>query len=201
MGLVHRDVKPANIFLCRYGLEHDFVKVLDFGLVKRAGALPDVRVTATGFFAGTPAYASPESVLGEEGAVDGRSDLYSLGCVAFWVLTGRMVFTGTTPVQVMMEHANTEPEPPSRCTELPVPPELDALILGLLRKDKAARPASAAEVVARLDGIPLDQRWDEERARLWWEHHRPSRPWPDRTVPPDGVGAVSLVQRLSTGPD
>ena len=200
LGLVHRDVKPANIFLCRYGLEHDFVKVLDFGLVKRSGASPDVRVTAAGWFAGTPAYSSPESVLGEEGAVDGRSDLYSLGCVAFWILTGRMVFGAGTPVQMMMDHANTEPEPPSRCTELPVPPELDALILSLLRKQRDARPASAAEVIARLDGIPLDRPWDAERARQWWDRHRPSRAWPDRSATPEDVGPVSLVRQPEAGP-
>jgi hypothetical protein len=199
LGLVHRDVKPANIFLCRYGLEQDFVKVLDFGLVKHAGASPDVRVTATGSFAGTPAYASPESAMGEEEAVDGRSDLYSVGCVGFWLLTGRMVFTASTPVQMAMHHATTEPEPPSRCTELPVPPELDALILDLLRKEKDARPASAQEVIARLDGIGLDRQWDVERARQWWDRHRPSRAWPERAVPPLGAAATPLVQPLDAG--
>jgi serine/threonine-protein kinase len=201
LGLVHRDVKPANIFLCRYGLEHDFVKVLDFGLVKHAGASPDVRVTAIGAFAGTPAYASPESVLGEDEAVDGRSDLYSLGCVAFWLLTGRTVFAASTPVQMMMHHANAEPEPPSRCTELPVPPGLDALILDLLRKDKEARPASAEAVSARLDGVQLDRPWDAAHARQWWDRHRPSRAWPERTVPREGALATSLVQPLDAGPD
>lgn len=199
IGLVHRDVKPANIFLCRYGLEHDFVKVLDFGLVKQAGASPDVRVTATGSFAGTPAYASPESAMGEEEAVDGRSDIYSLGCVAFWLLTGRMVFTASSPVQMAMHHATKEPEPPSRCTELPVPPELDALILELLRKEKDARPASAQEVIARLDGIRLDRLWDAEHARQWWDHHRPSRARPERAAPPEGAGETPLVQPFDAG--
>jgi len=198
LGLVHRDVKPANVFLCRYGLEQDFVKVLDFGLVKHAGASKDVRVTVAGSFAGTPAYASPESALGEDTAVDARSDLYSLGCVAFWLLTGRVVFAASSPVQMMMLHATREPDPPSRCTELPVPPELDALILDLLRKEKEARPASAEAVVARLDGIPLDRPWDSAQARQWWDRHHQSRAWPERTVPPGSAEPTSLVQPLDT---
>ncbi len=198
MGLVHRDVKPANIFLCRYGLEHDFVKVLDFGLVKQTNGPSDVRVTEVGSFAGTPAYGSPESAIGEEGTVDARSDLYSLGCVAFWLLTGRTVFEASTPVQMLMHHVNREPEPPSRYTELPVPAELDALILDLLRKDKGARPSSAAEVGARLDGISLARVWDEERARQWWERHRPQRTAPTDITRSDGPVSTSLVQPLET---
>ncbi len=199
LGLVHRDIKPANIFLCRYGLEHDFVKVLDFGLVKRTDGSSDVRVTAVGSFAGTPAYGSPESASGEHGAVDGRSDLYSLGCVAFWLLTGRTVFEARSSVQMLMHHVGREPEPPSRCTELPVPPELDALILDLLRKEKDTRPATATEVVARLDAIPLERAWDRERARLWWDHHRPHLPWPERAAPLEGTASASLIQPLDPG--
>jgi serine/threonine protein kinase len=198
MGLVHRDVKPANIFLCRYGLEHDFVKVLDFGLVKRAQGEPDVRVTAVGSFAGTPAYCSPESAVGEEGTVDSRSDLYSLGCVGFWLLTGRTVFEASTPVQMLMRHVNTPPPPPSACSELPVPPELDAVILDLLEKDPQARPASAAAVVARLDAISLDRPWDQVRAQQWWERNRPERQWPALTGTPHGP-ETSLIQPLHAG--
>jgi len=199
MGLVHRDVKPANIFLCRYGLEHDFVKVLDFGLVKRAQGESDVRVTAVGSFAGTPAYGSPESAVGEEGTVDSRSDLYSLGCVAFWLLTGRTVFEANTPVQMLMRHVNEPPPTPSGCSELPVPPELDAVILDLLEKDPRARPASAAEVVARLDAIPLHRPWDQVRARQWWERNRPEHQWPAPTGTPHGPVEASLIQPLHAG--
>jgi serine/threonine protein kinase len=195
-GLVHRDVKPANIFLCRYGLECDFVKVLDFGLVKRAGSVPEVRVTAIGTFAGTPAYGSPESATGEGDAVDSRSDLYSLGCVGFWLLTGRTVFQAGHPVQMLMQHVTRQPEAPSRHTELPVPAELDALILDLLQKEKEARPPTAADVVARLDAIPFEDRWDAERARRWWDHHRPRRQRPQRLTPLEGAVHTSLVQPL-----
>ena len=193
--LVHRDIKPANIFLCRYGLEHDFVKVLDFGLVKRAGPGGDVRLTAVGTFAGTPAYGSPESVV-EDDAVDARSDLYSLGCVAFWLLTARTVFQASNPMQMLLQHANREPDAPSRHTELPIPAELDALIMLLLRKDRATRPASAAEVVARLDAIPLAHPWNAESATQWWNRHRPERQWGDRTTPLEGAVHTSLVRPL-----
>jgi len=195
-GLVHRDIKPANIYLCRYGLDHDFVKVLDFGLVKRAGGASEVRVTAVGSFAGTPAYGSPESAVGEDEALDGRSDLYSLGCVAFWLLTGRTVFQADHPVQMLMQHVHRQPDTPSRLTELPVPPELDTLVLALLQKEKEARPASASDIVARLDAIPLDRPWDAERARQWWDRHHPPRPWPKRATPLEGAVHTSLVQPL-----
>ena len=200
-GLVHRDIKPANIYLCRYGLEHDFVKVLDFGLVKRSGGAAEVRVTAVGTFAGTPAYGSPESAGGEDEVVDGRSDLYSLGCVAFWLLTGRTVFAAASPVQMLMQHVSRPPEPPSQHTEMAVPAELDALILDLLRKEKDGRPASALGVVARLDAMKLDRPWDPERARQWWERHHPPRQRSQRATPLEGVVHTSLVQPLDLNTD
>jgi serine/threonine-protein kinase len=174
-GLVHRDIKPANIFVCRYGLEHDFVKVLDFGLVKTTSASTDVRLTDVGTFAGTPAYGSPESALGENLDVDGRSDLYSLGCVAYWLLTGRTVFDATQPIQMLVQHANQTPDPPSRATELAVPPELDALVLQLLSKAPEDRPATADETARHLAAIPMPAgAWTRERARVWWDRYRPA---------------------------
>jgi serine/threonine-protein kinase len=171
--LVHRDIKPANVFICRYGLEYDFVKVLDFGLVKHAGTGPsgEVKLTEVGAFAGTPAYVSPESAMGEE--VDGRTDIYSLGCVAYWLLTARTVFEAATPMQMLIKHVNDEPEPPSRRTELPIPGELDELILECLQKDKTRRPHSAEDLMRRLDTIRIDEAWTEGRARGWWDRHRP----------------------------
>ena len=198
-GLVHRDIKPANVFLCRYGLEHDWVKVLDFGLVKQSGDAKrskDPKLTDVGAFAGTPAYGSPETALGDGDAVDGRSDLYSLGCVGFWLLTGATVFRAAYPMQMLLQHVHEEPSAPSRCTELPVPPALDAVILSCLRKDPADRPASAAALVAELQGIPVERPWTAERAQEWWDRHRPRRVPATADVAAAAPETPSMVQPL-----
>ena len=128
-GLVHRDVKPANIHLCRMGLQVDYAKVLDFGLVKRehTAMVDQTKLTAPDITAGTPAFMPPEMALGEE--VDRRADIYALGCVGYWLLTGRLVFDAETSIQMVARHVQQKPVPPSQKTELPVPPELDRLIL------------------------------------------------------------------------
>jgi serine/threonine protein kinase len=174
-GLVHRDVKPANIFLCRYGRDVDFVKVLDFGLVKRAGdpSRGDAKLTEVGGFAGTPAYGSPESAGGEGTVVDARSDLYSLGCVGHWLLTGRTVFEASSPMLMLVQHLHTEPESPSRAGAVDVPPALDELIVSCLQKEPADRPASADEVAERLREIEVATPWSVDRAREWWHDHHP----------------------------
>ena len=198
-GLVHRDIKPANVFLCRYGLEHDWVKVLDFGLVKQSGDAKrskDPKLTDVGAFAGTPAYGSPETALGDGDAVDGRSDLYSLGCVGFWLLTGATVFRAANPMQMLLQHVHEEPSAPSRCTELPVPPALDAVILSCLRKDPADRPASAAALVAELQGIPVERPWTAERAQEWWDRHRPRQGPATADVGAAAPETPSMVQPL-----
>ncbi len=175
-GMVHRDIKPSNIFVCRYGREHDFVKVLDFGLVKHVGKAfeREPELTEVGTFAGTPAYGSPESVTADRAAIDARSDIYSVGCVAYWLLTGRTVFDAPTSVAMLVQHVKQEPDPPSMHTELEVPRELDELILTCLRKDKVERPASVEVVDARLSDLELRQPWTQERARQWWDLHLPS---------------------------
>jgi len=174
-GLVHRDIKPANIFLCRYGEDHDFVKVLDFGIAKatREFAGAETALTTVDVVHGTPAFIAPEQAMGEVD-VDGRADIYTAGCVAYWLLTGTVVFTGDTPIKLVLAHAQTPPEPPSSRTELPIPPELDALVMSCLSKDRAARPASAHDLLMRLDGVPVDRPWTEERAREWWQAHLPT---------------------------
>ncbi|HMF88056.1 MAG TPA: serine/threonine-protein kinase, partial [Gemmatimonadaceae bacterium] len=132
-GLVHRDIKPANIHLGLVGLHHDFVKVLDFGLVKEVTSVSVEHSLATipGQMAlGTPAYMAPEMALGE--AVDGRADIYALGCVAYYLLTGQLVFEADTSMKMLMHHLNTAPVPPSQRTELPIPRELDELVLACL---------------------------------------------------------------------
>jgi len=172
-GLVHRDIKPANILNCRYGGEHDFIKVLDFGIVKVTDAATRESIaTQENVLRGTPAFIAPEQVL-SAGAIDSRADIYSVGCVAYWLLTGDLVFRGDTPIAVMMHHAHTAPLPVSQRAELPIPPELDRLILSCLEKDPAKRPQSARELSRQLAEIPIATPWSEERAQLWWSRHEP----------------------------
>jgi serine/threonine-protein kinase len=172
-GLVHRDVKPANILVCRYGGEYDFVKVLDFGIVKVTHSTsPESIVTQENVLRGTPAFIAPEQVLSRD-EIDSRADIYSVGCVAYWLITGDLVFRADTPIGVMMHHAHTAPVPPSERTELPIPPQLDQLILCCLEKDPTKRPQSARELSRRLGEIPVTEPWTEDRARLWWTRHEP----------------------------
>jgi len=169
-GLIHRDVKPANIYLCRLGREYDFIKVLDFGLVKHEqdrsvlGTMKSAPELST---AGTPAYIAPEALSGE--TVDRRADLYALGCVAYWMLTGHLVFQAETPLQMLIQHVQATPVPPSQRTAQPVPPTLERLILRCLEKQPDDRPASADEIAAELDALAAGASWDQEQARAWWQ--------------------------------
>jgi serine/threonine-protein kinase len=150
LGLVHRDIKPANIHLGRVGLREDFVKVLDFGLVRSFTGPGDESLTgAAGMTPGTPAYMAPE--MANERPVDGRADLYSLGCVAYYLLTGRLVFQSDTPLQTILKHLQQPPEPPSRGTDRPIPSGLDELVLACLAKRPEDRPTSAAELSRQLE--------------------------------------------------
>ena len=173
IGLIHRDVKPANIFACRFGREVDWIKVLDFGMVKHRGEAGDAdsKLTADNVVGGTPAYMAPEQALGE--TVDGRADLYALGCVAYWLLTGQQAFRGRTPLETMMLHVHGTVERPSKRTELPFPPALEDLVMELLAKDPAARPQTADDVDARLSRIDVEPAWTTDRAVQWWDLHYP----------------------------
>ncbi len=176
-GLIHRDIKPANVYVCRYGREVDFVKVLDFGLVKTAadpaGAAPGL--TAENVVCGTPAFMAPEQAMGADRG-DARSDLYAVGCVGYWLLTGQPVFAGTTAMELLVHHARTAPAAPSTRTEMPVPAALDAAILACLEKAPARRPGSALELARRLEACLDGAPWTEERAAAWWEAHHPGTP-------------------------
>ena len=174
IGLVHRDIKPANVYVCRQGRDVDVVKVLDFGLVKQlAPRASDVGVTALHAAGGTPAFMSPEQVLGDR-AVDGRSDIYAVGCVAYWLVTGALVFTGKTAMETMMHHAHDVPLPPSQRTEIAIPHALDQAILACLAKRPDDRPATADALVSMLAAIETSDRWTAEQARQWWDVHHPA---------------------------
>jgi serine/threonine-protein kinase len=173
-GMIHRDVKPANLYTCRLGPDHDFVKVLDFGLVKSTDdALPGAtELTAAGVVTGTPAFIPPEAATGQ-GGLDGRADLYALGCVAYWLLTGKHVFEGDTPMAVVLDHVRTPPVPPSRRTEIEVPADLEALVLSCLAKEPADRPEGATELSRMLADTGLDGAWGAKEAAAWWNLHLP----------------------------
>ena len=174
-GIVHRDIKPANIFVCRYGADFDFVKVLDFGLVKQLGEMEPgaAQLTMEGITSGTPAFMAPEMVYDNRG-VDARADIYAVGCVGYWLLTGELVFDDESPMAILMRHANDEPPPLSTRTELEIPEALEGLVLACLEKEPENRPQSARELSRRLaecsSSLP---EWTEERAADWWRTHLP----------------------------
>ncbi len=171
-GLIHRDIKPANIHLGRVGCREDFVKVLDFGLVKTASMGAEASLaTIEGVIMGTPAYMAPEMALGEN--VDARTDLYALGCVAYYLLTGEQVFHGDTVLKVITQHLQAVPLPPSQRSKLPIPAALEHLVLACLAKKPEDRPQTARQLAQSLDAI-AGMTWGEEEARRWWSvHHRP----------------------------
>jgi serine/threonine protein kinase/tetratricopeptide (TPR) repeat protein len=172
--LTHRDIKPGNILLCRYGLKRDFAKVVDFGLVKGSSALGgDVGVTHAAAVVGTPAFMPPE-VAESSGALDARSDLYALGCVGYWLLTGTLVFEARTPMGMVLAHVRKPVEPPSSRSELPIPPDLERVIMACLSKDPAHRPQSAEALASMLSECSFEAPWSDERAAEWWNVHSPT---------------------------
>jgi serine/threonine-protein kinase len=172
LGLVHRDIKPANLFVCRLGSEYDFLKVLDFGVVSAYARASMAPITQAGVILGTPAFMAPEFVS-DESAFDGRADIYAIGCVGFWLLTGRTPFEGRDVVTLLMHHSRTVPSPPSMFSEAPISPDVDAAILACLSKDPAARPPTADHLWALLNATSVAAGWDQQRARAWWELHEP----------------------------
>jgi serine/threonine-protein kinase len=181
--MVHRDIKPANLFVCRAGDEVDVVKVLDFGLVRaafeteRASVVPapvgHPLLTNPNGMVGTPAFMAPEQVQGQQ--LDGRADLYALGGVAFWLLTGRLVFAQESAVEQLLAQVHA-PVPELRAQlGAEVPEELVHLIASCLAKDPNERPHDARELGRALKAITFsaEQAWTEERAQLWWRTRRP----------------------------
>ena len=177
-GLVHRDIKPANIFVCRMGLDDDVVKVLDFGLVHEVSTRDETQdltksLTSLGKVVGTPAFMAPESLSGD-GSVDHRADLYALGCVAHYLLTGEHVFEGKTPLQALIDHVSTVPPTPSSRTTNPIPAWVDDLVLACLAKNPADRPRSATEILQRITMLESGPKWTTAQARDWWQAQRPA---------------------------
>jgi serine/threonine-protein kinase len=173
-GMVHRDIKPANIHVSRIGssFEYDFVKVLDFGLVKSGDGRQsgETELTAEGIAAGTPAFMAPEMAVGNR-EIDGRADIYCVGCVAYWLVTGQRVFGHDNALATVVAHVQEQPVPPSQRTELEIPDAFERIILSCLEKDPADRPQSAVELDAMLASFQRDCEWSAKNAKDWWDLH------------------------------
>jgi serine/threonine protein kinase len=169
-GVVHRDIKPANIFLTTRGGMRDFVKVLDFGLVKALEDKNQANLTSTDAITGTPLYISPEAVQHPE-QVDARSDVYGIGAVAYFLLTGRPPFEGSTVMEICLHHVRSTPVPPSQKSGRRISTDLEALILRCLAKNRDDRPANAGALLEALDKCQIEGVWTSQTAALWWKTH------------------------------
>jgi serine/threonine protein kinase len=169
-GIVHRDVKPANLFVTQAGDDYDLLKVLDFGIAKVAREDEDATVTQAGWLAGTPAYMSPEVCRGE---VHGpRGDIYSLGAVLYFLVTGTPPFTTENVAALMMSHVNDAPDSPSQRVGALVPRDLEAVILKCLEKRADHRYASVRELDLALSRCSIPRPWTNEEARAFWTAYR-----------------------------
>lgn len=174
LGVIHRDVKPANIFLTHRGGVYDFIKLLDFGLVKAVDGREQASLTSANSMAGTPMYLSPEGIKHPD-SVDARSDLYAFGAVAFYLLTGTTVFDGDSIIEICMKHAQEQPETPSKRLGKPVAEDLEQIIMKCLEKDPAKRPQAAAELVQALSECESDGKWTIQDASDWWSQKLESK--------------------------
>lgn len=169
-GLVHRDIKPQNIMLCDMRGERDFVKVLDFGLVKQIDGNQTRDLTGVMRILGTPLYMSPERIRNPADA-DVRADIYALGAVGFFLLTGKRLFETETEHDLTYHVLHETPRLASQCSPFAVPAELDALIGRCLEKDPAARPQAIAEVASALDGVLVHMPWTRNQIDAWWRQN------------------------------
>jgi serine/threonine-protein kinase len=172
-GLIHRDIKPGNILVVDRGGIADLVKVVDFGLVKdlRPGAAADATRTSADSITGTPLYMAPETITAPE-LLDPRTDIYALGAVGYWLLTGTHVFRGNTVMEVLAHHLHSAPEPPSARLNVRVDPDLEKVLLACLAKRPDHRPASAHELRDQLRACFAARRWTNFRASQWWSANR-----------------------------
>jgi hypothetical protein len=187
MGLIHRDLKPGNLIACRLGGVPDVLKLLDFGLVRSTpGGQDQERLSLQGYIMGTPAYLSPEQAAGRRD-LDARSDIYSLGAVGFFLLTGRPPFEGKTYHHVLVAHLEQVP-PPLRVPGKEIPSDLEAVILRCLEKDRANRFADVGSLERALADCQCAGRWSESEAARWWREH----PVPDLALAPGAVSQTSV---------
>jgi serine/threonine-protein kinase len=204
IGLIHRDIKPANIILCERGATPDVAKVLDFGLVKRIeGTSDDTLKSAVNTITGTPLYLAPEAILTPD-KVDGRSDLYALGCVGYWLLTGAHVFDAATVVEICGMHVHTAPTPPSARLGRAVPADLEGAIMRCLAKSADQRPKDASALFDELRMCAETTPWNVTAARRWWSESGRQLKKGVGEIPPDAAlhkrtMAIDLRKRVSQG--
>lgn len=180
-GLMHRDIKPANIMITARGGVYDFVKLLDFGLVKAVDSGKMQTLTAANSVTGTPLYMAPETVRDAEGC-DARGDLYALGAVGYFLLTGHAVFESSSVLEIMRAHVEAQPVRPSQRVGRPISQPLEALILRCLAKSPNDRPQSAAELLAALEQcVPLEA-WGQAEAATWWQQNQETREMPGDSI-------------------
>jgi serine/threonine protein kinase len=172
MGLIHRDIKPANIMVNRRGGQADVVKVLDFGLVKSTGEGDEVSLTRAGTMTGTPTYISPEAI-DRPGEIDLRSDLYAVGAVGYFLITGTPPFLGTSIIELCMQHTQQPPQPPSERLGSQVAADFEKILLNCLAKKPEDRPESALVLQRRLEACADCQTWNQEASLQWWAEHVP----------------------------
>ena len=169
-GLVHRDLKPSNIMVCQVAFKFDVVKVLDFGLAKTMTDTGMTQLTMSGTTTGTPGYMAPEIALAEE-SIDGRADIYALGCVAYFLLTGTTVFDDENPTRMALQHVQQAPDPPSMRTGEAIPLALESLVMQCLEKRPENRPPSMAAVAEQLAQSGVEP-WTSADAAAWWQAHQ-----------------------------
>ncbi len=170
IGLIHRDIKPGNIFMCQRGGRYDTIKVLDFGLVKDVDDDEDVQLTGEGQIQGSPGFMAPEMIKGAEHA-NALTDIYALGAVAYALVTGRAAFQGPSAMAVLLKQVNEDPIAPSEHLATPLPADLEALVLRCIARDPAQRPASMAHVLEALRACQDAGAWTATLAQSWWQHH------------------------------
>ena len=171
-GLVHRDLKPSNVMLCQVALSYDFAKVLDFGLAKSMVDVGGMNLTMVGTATGTPGYIAPENATGE-GTLDRRADIYALGCVAYFLLTGRPVFEEVAPARLALLHVRQTPERPSERAKRSIAADLEELVMECLAKLPAQRPPTMAAVAERLAKCAVEP-WTSTEAERWWQQNLPA---------------------------